>query len=1040
MLDKLGSALKSGMKKISNAIFVDKKLIDGIVKDIQRALIEADVNVELVFALSQKIKNLAYDETIKGIDKKEQLVKLIHDEISLLLGQKTELKLPKKASIMFMGLYGAGKCVHKKCKIQLTSGEIISAENLYNRYISIKSEKLNDGELINVENKKITVPSFNPKTCRIENKEVTHLWKLKKEDLIEVHLDNGNDYSIKVTPEHPFFVLREGNVIQIKAEEITPNDFVAIPQKYTVDGKTINLFNDIKKLNLSTYLSQEEIKNILKKEDKNLKEIHSKLKNKVNYCCFTSKLKKGKIPLELINKINHKSIRLKSKNGNKIITFPLYLTKEFSEFIGYLIGDGHIEKSYIEITNEDPEIIERITELSKILFNLSPSINKDKRTKNLYQIRLVSTTLVELMSIFNLTPGKKGRSLKIPKQILKSDNETARNFIQAYFDCDSYPSKNRRHIEISSESQSLLKELNMLLYRFEIVSSFSKKEINNREYFRLSITAKNAERYNEIIGYKVKRKQDASNNYKKIGLIQGSGKQDMIPMGKSLKQLRLNLGFSIGEIQNNAVYSYGIYEKKGFISREKLLKLFLLYISKEKGKFNLFLNDIKNDSLENHSKESINSIIYSLEKNEIITKTPSSIELTTRDNQILKMYKNFDSQSSLANIKNIVNSDVSWIQVKNTNKIKNDSEYVYDLTVKDNHSFIAEGIIIHNTTTIAKLGFYYAKRGRKVALLGLDTQRPAAMDQLEQMAKKAKLPVFIDKKEKDPIKIIKQYAKELKKYDLVLIDTAGRDGLNKELIKEIEKLDKTLKPDYRILVMPADIGQAAKTQAEEFQKALSVDGVIITRMDGTSKAGGALTACAETKAQVFFIGIGEQIHEIEIFDPESFISRLLGMGDLNALLEHVKSATDEKQQKRIEERMQEGKFTLLDLYGQLEQMNKLGSMDKMLGMIPGMNAAKVPKDVLAKQEKKMAHWKNAISSMTEEEIENPEVMEKQTSRIQRIAKGSGTTTTEIRELLKQYKMIKDMMGMSSAEGLAEGKIDKKMMQKMAKRFKGKIKI
>lgn len=342
------------------------------------------------------------------------------------------------------------------------------------------------------------------------------------------------------------------------------------------------------------------------------------------------------------------------------------------------------------------------------------------------------------------------------------------------------------------------------------------------------------------------------------------------------------------------------------------------------------------------------------------------------------------------------------------------------------------------TTTVAKLGFYYAKRGRKVALLGLDTDRPAAMDQLEQMAEKAKLPVFINKTEKDPIKIIKEHKKELEKYDLVLIDTAGRDGLNKELIKQIEKLNKTLKPDYRILVMGADIGQSAKTQADEFQKALSVDGVIITRMDGTSKAGGALTACAETKAPVYFIGVGEQLHELETFDPESFISRLLGMGDLQSLLEHVKSATDEKQQQRMEERMQEGKFTLLDLYGQLEQMNKMGSMDKMLGMIPGMSAAKVPKDVLVKQESKMKHWKTAISSMTEEEIENPIILEKQTSRIQRISKGSGTTTTEIRELLKQYKMIKEMMGMQS--GLAEGNIDPKMMQKMAKKFKGKVKF
>ena len=346
------------------------------------------------------------------------------------------------------------------------------------------------------------------------------------------------------------------------------------------------------------------------------------------------------------------------------------------------------------------------------------------------------------------------------------------------------------------------------------------------------------------------------------------------------------------------------------------------------------------------------------------------------------------------------------------------------------------------TTTISKLGFYYAKRGKKVALLGLDTQRPAAMDQLEQMAKKAKVPVFIDKKEKSPIKIIKKYQKELNKYDLVLVDTAGRDGLNKELIKEIKSIEKSIKPDYSILVMPADIGQTAKTQAQEFQKALNIDGVIITRMDGTAKAGGALTACAETNAPVFFIGVGEKIHEIETFNPESFISRLLGMGDLNALLEKVKSATSEKQQKRIESRLKEGKFTLTDLYSQLESMNQLGSMDKLLGMVPGLGNAtkKIPKAQLAKQEQKMKHWKHAIESMTEEEVENPEILEKQTSRIARVAKGSGTTTSEIRELLKQYKMLKEMMGMQNQLASSDGKIDQKTLQKMAKKFQGKIKL
>jgi signal recognition particle subunit SRP54 len=345
------------------------------------------------------------------------------------------------------------------------------------------------------------------------------------------------------------------------------------------------------------------------------------------------------------------------------------------------------------------------------------------------------------------------------------------------------------------------------------------------------------------------------------------------------------------------------------------------------------------------------------------------------------------------------------------------------------------------TTTIAKLGFYFAKRGKKVCAVGLDTQRPAAMDQLEQMCGKAEIKSFVDKKEKDPLKIWKNFEKEIEKFDLVLIDTAGRDGLNKELIKELKEIEKKTKPDYRILLMSADIGQSAKTQAQEFQKACAIQGVIITRMDGTAKAGGALTACAETNAPIFFVGTGEKIHELESFNPDSFISRLLGMGDLSALLEKVHSAVDDKQQKRIEERLKQGKFTLQDLYAQLESMNQIGSFDKLISMVPGFSQTKLSKETLEKQENKMKRWKYAIQSMTKEEIENPEVLEKQTARISRISKGSGTTTSEIRELLKQYKMMNELIKtQSSLDDIQEGKIDQKTIQKMVKKFGKKMKI
>ena len=162
------------------------------------------------------------------------------------------------------------------------------------------------------------------------------------------------------------------------------------------------------------------------------------------------------------------------------------------------------------------------------------------------------------------------------------------------------------------------------------------------------------------------------------------------------------------------------------------------------------------------------------------------------------------------------------------------------------------------TTTIAKLGNYYAKRGSKVALIGLDVHRPAAPEQLKQLGDKNKIKVFIDLKEKNPIKLWKSFSNELKEYDLVLVDTAGRHTLDKELIEEIKALDKIIDPTETILVMPADIGQAAKKQTQEFLQALGISGVIITRMDSTAKGGGALTACAEARAPVYFITTGEK--------------------------------------------------------------------------------------------------------------------------------------------------------------------------------------
>ncbi len=338
------------------------------------------------------------------------------------------------------------------------------------------------------------------------------------------------------------------------------------------------------------------------------------------------------------------------------------------------------------------------------------------------------------------------------------------------------------------------------------------------------------------------------------------------------------------------------------------------------------------------------------------------------------------------------------------------------------------------TTTIAKLGNYFAKRGNRVAIVGLDVHRPAAKEQLLQLGEKNKLKVFVDLEETDAKKTWKKFEKELEKYNIVLIDTAGRHTLDEDLVEELSGLKKIIKPTESILVLPADIGQSAKKLSKEFKDILEITGVIITRMDSTAKGGGALSACAETNAGIYFITTGEKINDLEEFDPKKFLARLLGMGDLETLLEKIKSVTEEKDQKKIEEKIKEGNITLDDVVNQVKSMNELGGFEKITSLIPGFGGAKIDKDILEKEQKKVARWEHMLKSMTKSERENPKLLLDETNRISRVAKGSGTTTTEVRALLKQYEMLKSMLkgGISSdGENFSEKDI-KKMMKKMAK--------
>ena len=331
------------------------------------------------------------------------------------------------------------------------------------------------------------------------------------------------------------------------------------------------------------------------------------------------------------------------------------------------------------------------------------------------------------------------------------------------------------------------------------------------------------------------------------------------------------------------------------------------------------------------------------------------------------------------------------------------------------------------TTTSGKLAKYFKNRGNKVALIQLDVYRPSSLEQLQVLGSSTNADVFGDEKEKNALKIYKKFEKNFDKYDVVIIDTAGRHALDKELIAEIEELNSYAKPDERILVIGADIGQGSKEQAEQFHKSCNITGIIITKMDGTAKGGGALTGAAISNAPIKFVSVGEKIDDLEEFNPKGFVGRLLGMGDLESLLEKAKHAIDEDQTNKLTQNLMEGKFNLIDLYEQMNSMRKLGPLSKVLDMIPGMGNLGIPKDMLDNQEGKLDKWKLILNSMTKKELEDPDIVD--SSRIDRIAKGSGCKSDEIKELLKQYKQSKKVMK------LMKGTQDP---SKLMKKFKGKI--
>jgi signal recognition particle subunit SRP54 len=309
------------------------------------------------------------------------------------------------------------------------------------------------------------------------------------------------------------------------------------------------------------------------------------------------------------------------------------------------------------------------------------------------------------------------------------------------------------------------------------------------------------------------------------------------------------------------------------------------------------------------------------------------------------------------------------------------------------------------TTASGKLAKFFQKRGLKTALVCTDTYRPGAYDQLKQLASKANIPVFGEPKEKKSEKIALRGLKHFSDYDLVIIDTAGRHKEEKGLIDEMKRLEKVIKPDETILVIDGTIGQQAALQAKALHDATPIGSILVSKLDGSARGGGALSAVAAIGAPIKFISSGEKLGDIEQFVPSRFVGRLLGMGDLQSLVDKVRDAEVKIPEKKVRAFMS-GKFTLTDMYEQFESMKKMGPLKGLLKMIPGMSY-NIPEDKMNLAEDALKRWRVIIQSMTPKEREKPKILS--SSRIRRVARGSGTSEKEVKELLTQYNNMKKMM-------------------------------
>lgn len=328
------------------------------------------------------------------------------------------------------------------------------------------------------------------------------------------------------------------------------------------------------------------------------------------------------------------------------------------------------------------------------------------------------------------------------------------------------------------------------------------------------------------------------------------------------------------------------------------------------------------------------------------------------------------------------------------------------------------------TTTAGKLARFYQKKGVRTALIGADVHRPAAIDQLEQLAQKVGCEFYADRGQARAEEVVREAMTRFPPHQTLIVDTAGRSGIDPELISELRRVREVFRPDETILVLDAAMGQSAGRSARAFHEAVGLTGVILTKLDGSAKGGGALSAVAVSGAPILFLGTGEHLDELERFEPTRFVSRLLGMGDIQTLLERYEEITGKEEAQHAAEHMMSGRFSLRDMRTQLDSLGQMGPVSKLLSFIPGMAASKMPEGQLEETQARLRRFRAILDSMNSEELDDGHLVKG--DRIQRVARGSGQRPQEVRALLKYWETTR-----KAAHGLTS---NRKLRRQLERQF------